>query len=159
MTPQSSRILTRSLLGAVLVFFLLPFTTLTCGGAKLATLNGIQLATGTTLSTRDSLSARAKVETIKPEPLTSVAIIAALAALDLAFLKNRGGRLGSGVAAAFCAITLLAMKMKVDQGTLTQGQGVVGVQWEFGFWMALLAALAGAVLTFSGLKAPDDTPA
>lgn len=159
MTPQSSRILTRSLLGAVLVFFLLPFTTLTCGGAKLATLNGIQLATGTTLSTRDSPSARAKVETIKPEPLTSVAIIAALAALGLAFLKNRGGRLGSGVAAAFCAITLLAMKMKVDQDTLTQGQGVVGVQWEFGFWMALLAALAGAVLTFSGLKAPDDSRA
>jgi len=159
MTPQLNRTFTRSLLGAVLALFLLPFTTLTCGGAKLATLNGVQLATGTALSTRDTLSARAKVETIKPEPLATVAILAALAALGLAFARDRKGRLGSGVAAAFCAITLLAMKMKVDQDTLKQGQGVVGVQWEFGFWMALLAALAGAVLAFIGLKMPDDNQA
>ena len=39
MTPQLNRIFTRSLLGAVLVFFLLPFTTLTCGGAKLVTMH------------------------------------------------------------------------------------------------------------------------
>jgi len=73
MTPQLNRIFTRSLLGAVLVLFLLPFTTLTCGGAKLVTMNG--------------------------------------------------------------------------------------VQWEFGFWMALLAALAGAVVAFIGLKAPGETNA
>ena len=159
MTPQLNRIFTRSLLGAVLVLFLLPFTTLTCGGAKLVTMNGVQLATGTTISTKEPLSARAKVETIKPEPLATVAILAALAGLGLAFIKGKGGRLGSAIAAAFCAITLLAMKMKVDQDTLKQGQGVVGVQWEFGFWMALVAALAGAVLAFIGLNAPGETNA
>ena len=53
----------------------------------------------------------------------------------------------------------MIMKMKVDQDTLKQGQGMVGVQWEFGFWMALVAALAGAVLAFIGLKAPGETRA
>ncbi len=159
MTPQLNRIFTRSLLGAMLVFFLLPFTTLTCGGAKLVTMNGVQLATGTTLSTKEPLSARARVETIKPEPLATLAIVAALAALSLTFIRGKVGRLGSAIAAAFCAITLLAMKMKVDQDTLKQGQGVVGVQWEFGFWMALLAALAGALLAFIGLKSPGETRA
>ncbi len=85
-----------------------------------------------------------------------MAILVALAALGLAFAKTRGGR---GSAAALCAITLLAMKMKVDQDTLKQGQGMVGVQWEFAFWVALVAALAGAVLAFIGLKAPGETRA
>ncbi len=61
MAPQLNRIFTRSLLGAVLVLFLLPFTPLTCGGAKLVTMNGVQLATGTTVSTKEPLSSRAQV--------------------------------------------------------------------------------------------------
>ena len=148
MTPMSNRIFTRSLLGALLVMFLMPFTTLTCGGVKLITLNGVQLATGTTVARNDPFSGQSKEEHIKPEPLAAIAVIIAVVALGLAFLVGNGWKLTSAIASSACALSLLVMKLKIDQDAITQGQGLLSVQWEFGFWIALLTSAGAAVLSF-----------
>lgn len=148
MTPKSTTLFTRSLLGAVLVFFLMPFMTLTCGGAKLITMNGVQLATGTTLESKQPFSGTSKKEQIKPEPLAAIAAIVAIATLGLAFVGGQFGKISSRIGAGACALSLLAMKFKVEDNLLKEGKGVVGLQWEFGFWLALLASIAVVVISF-----------
>jgi hypothetical protein len=128
--------------------FLMPFTTLTCGGAKLITMNGVQLATGTTMESPDAFTGRKKIEKIKPEPLAGVAAVFAVLALALAFLGGKPGKVATAIAAAVCALSLFAMKLKVDQDAIRQGQGMLGVQWEFGFWLAILASIAVIALSF-----------
>lgn len=148
MQPKLNRILTRSFLGAVIVFFLMPFSTLTCGGAKLITMNGVQLATGTTLSNKNPFTGAPKQGKIKPEPLAAAAGVAAVLALLIAFIGGNKGKIGAAVGSSSCALLLLLTKFKVDQNALEKGQGMVGVQWEFGFWLALLAAITAAVIAF-----------
>ena len=147
MTPKSSRIATRSLLGAVIVLFLMPFTTLTCGGAKLITMNGVQLATGATISSQDPVSGRVKNEKIKPEPLAAIAAISTIIALGLAFVGGKVGKISTPVLSGLSALMLLLMKFKVDQNVITQGQEMIAIQWEFGFWLALLASIAVTVIS------------
>lgn len=149
MTPKSNKLLIRGLLGAVLVFFLMPFLTLTCGGGgKLITMSGTQLVTGASLDSKDGYSSSRRSKKIKSEPLAAVAVLAAIAALALAFLRGKAGHLPARIGAAVCALSLLAMKLKVDADVLKQGEGVVTIQWEFGFWLALLAAIGAAVVSF-----------
>jgi hypothetical protein len=154
MPPRTNRIFTRSLLGIVLVMFLLPFSTVTCSGAKLITMNGVQLVTGTTIENKDPFTGRIKTEKIKPEPLAAVAGIVAIIALGLAFVGGKVGKVITAVASAAGAVALLMLKAKVDQDAIRQGQGLMNVQWEFGFWLALLALIAAAVVSFIPDKAP-----
>lgn len=152
MTPQSKRLLTRGLLASILVFFLMPFATVSCGGAKLLTMNGVQMATGTTMTSPSPLGGRPQERKIAPEPLAMVAAVIALLALGLAFTKGQVGLLGAKVGATACAVALLALKFKVDSDAVHQGQGLLLLQWEFGFWLALLAAIGAAVVAFLTTK-------
>lgn len=159
MPPSSKRRLTRSLLGAVLVFFLMPFLTLTCGGQSLITMNGVNLATGRTLESKNPFSGDVQKREIQPEPMVALAALAAVAALGLAFLSKAGsGRTGSMVASGLCVLLLLATKFKVDSDVMKQGEGMVQAQWEVGYWLALLAALAATVLYFIPDPAPEGAP-
>lgn len=159
MPPRSKRFLTRSLLGAVLVFFLMPFLTLTCGGQPLITMNGVNLATGRTLESKNPFSGNVQRREIQPEPMVALAALAAVAALVLAFLAEGGSiRTGSMVASGLCALFLLATKFKVDGDVVKQGEGMVQAQWEFGFWLALIAAIAATVLYFIPDPATEGAP-
>ena len=159
MPPRSKRLFTRSLLGAVLVFFLMPFLTLTCGGQPLITLNGVNLATGRTLESKNPFSGDVQKREIQPEPMVALAALAAVAALVLAFLAEAGStRTGSMVASGLCALFLLATKFKVDGDVMKQGEGMVQAQWELGFWLALLAAIAATALYFIPDQAIAEAP-
>lgn len=153
MPTKRNPILARGLLGAVLLCFLMPFLTLTCGGGKLITMNGINMATGTSISSKDPWSGRVKTEKIQPEILVAVAGLAAIAALGLAFASGRSGQLASMLASSACAASLLLTKFKVEGDVVKQGQGVVGAQWEVGFWLALLGSISAAVVLFMNLRA------
>jgi hypothetical protein len=149
MPVNTKRFLSRGLLIAVLVFFLMPFLTLSCGGAKLVSMSGVNMVVGTTLTSKDPFTDRVKKQEIKPEPMVALALAAAVVAFGIGFFAGKGkGPLGSMVASGACALLLLLAKFKVDADVVKQGQGVVTAEWEMGFWLALLASLALVGLYF-----------
>lgn len=148
MAPRTLRLGHRSLLGLILVLFLMPFVSLTCGGATFATFNGAQLVLGAKIEKKDPFSGRITREILKPEPLALVAALGAAVGLALAFAASKKLRIVSGAASSLTALALLLLKFRMEQQALQKGEGLLGVSWEFGFWLALLAALAASALAF-----------
>jgi hypothetical protein len=142
----------RSLFGAILVCFFMPFLTLSCQSQDLMTLSGVQLGTGATMS-QPSLYGSAQSRQIPAEPLATLVIIAAGTGLATTFvLKHRKDSIGSTAAGAAGAILLLILKSKIDGDILQQGQAMVRVRYEFGFWLAFLLFVAATGLNGWDLK-------
>lgn len=158
-------ILNRSLLGAVLVFFVMPFLTLTCRGGNLMSLTGVQMVVGKTIEDRNPFTNEVKRQEIQPQPLAIGVVLVAGLGLLLTFSGSRGasGEAGkptpSRVSAALAAIGLLFLKLWVDNQVEEKGRGIIGTQWEAGFWMAFLAAAGAFGVTFmEGEAAQDSAP-
>lgn len=152
---MTNRAFTRIVLGASIAFFLMPFTTLTCGGRPFVTLTGLQLATGATLPLESPTSEERTSEgplslrvqrRIDPQPLAGLALLTGLLAFGIGFATGKPKRIASSILAGATALALLGMKLHLDQDILRQGRGLIEAHWRFGFWSALLAALLGAIL-------------
>jgi len=146
MNVKLSRTLVRSVLAGALVLFFLPFLTLSCGQAKLVTLSGVQLATGSSLKVPDRASGGEKVQEIKAQPLASAAAVLAVLGLVLAFLPGVAGKFGPVVTSALVMAACLALKGKVEADLVRENGRMITAQWEFGFWLLILAEAGGIVL-------------
>jgi hypothetical protein len=117
--------------------FFLPFLTLSCGGQRLTTVTGIQLIAGTDVGSPRSSSQ------------TRAAFALGMCALGVLLSLNAWGTVG-GVSAALAgaagAIALLSFKTMSDDEVLRLGHGVIRVQYELGYYLAL-GTLALAALT------------
>lgn len=118
----------------VLVCFFLPFVSISCMGQEVA-LSGVQLVTGSSVGG----------EPVEAEPLAVVAFLCTLAALGLAVRDLRSssgspqGSAGSAVFAALGAVSLLLLKVRIDREAL-----LLDINYEAGFWLALVLLLIGA---------------
>lgn len=120
--------------GLAIFCFVLPFMTMSCPGGRFI-FTGIQMVTGTTVQD----------EKLGAEPLAILALLCAIAGLALSF----GTRdVATGVTGVAGAIALFLLKASVDSKTLEKGGGMVQVSFGFGFWLALLALVAGAALSY-----------
>jgi len=120
--------------GLAFFFFALPFMTMSCPGGQF-TFTGIQMVTGTTV----------QGEKLGAEPLAIVALLCAIAGFALSF----GTRdVATGVIGAAGAFALFLLKVTVDSKTLEKGGGMVQVSFGLGFWLAILALLGGAALSY-----------
>lgn len=131
----------------ILICFPLPFVTFSCGGEKMITLSGIQLITGTDLEKtrppgdmfrQPSFGARSKPERIGPEPFAIGAFTAAAIGLGLSFIRSRRSAIVPAIMGAITAGLLLALKNKIDSDVLREGEGALQVEYNSGFWLALL---------------------
>ena len=143
----------------VLICFFLPFVTVSCGGEKMATLSGVQLITGTSVegsgSSEDVFGTKKETRKVDTEPLAIVALITTLAGLGLSFLKNRRSAIGPAIAGAATVIFLLLLKYKLDSDILTEGEGVLRMEYNFGFWLAFLFSIIAVALNlFLFMKRP-----
>ena len=127
---------------ASILCFLLPFVTVSCGGQKVASFSGIQLATGTAVEQPQMFGPPQK-QKVDPDPSAVVAALAAIAGLGLSFLGARTA-LGPAVSGGIGAISLLFMKSRLDDQIVKQGHGMLQVNYETGFSLTLLLLLAGA---------------
>ncbi len=75
---------------ASILCFLLPFITVSCGGQKVGSFSGLQLATGTTVN-QPQMFGPAQSEKVESEPMATIAILCAVAGLGLSFLRRRSG--------------------------------------------------------------------
>jgi len=152
MNPNKKTMFTRGLLGAVLVFFLMPFMTLSCYGTKVITMSGVTMVVGDSIKSMDPLSGRRQVQKINPEPMAIVALAAAAVALGLAFVGGAAARKATVGVAGACALSLLVLMLKVNADVSKQGKEMLVVQWEIGFRLALLASLGAVVIHFLPAK-------
>jgi hypothetical protein len=126
-----------------LVCFLLPFATFSCGGQKVMSMTGMQMAIGTSIQ-EPQMFGPPKTRRLNPEPLAMLALISVVAGIGLSFLKGKRGILGAAGAGGFGAILLLALKSKIESDVTRQSGGVIQTEWETGFYFTLLLFL-GAV--------------
>ena len=155
MTQKVNLILLRCILGAVLVLFLMPFTRRSDIMGTSMTISGIESALG--LKSSVQISYKIKDHQVafgitKAELGATIAAIAALLALVLTFYKGYMGRILSCLSSIACAVSLLIMKFKMDQNIIKNSDGLITIQWLWGFWLAFLAAILAVVMVL--LKKP-----
>ena len=137
-----------------LVCFFLPFVTFSCQGQTVASLSGIQLATGTKIQ-QPQVFGLPKEHKVDAEPLAAVALLSVLAALVLSFLRGKKWGVGSAALAALGVILLAALKSKLDGDTLRQGEGIVQVSYGAGYYLCLvflLSAVGASIYTLMAGK-------
>jgi len=135
--------------------FLFPFVTVSCNGQKVASLSGMQLATGTSVEQQQVFGPPRK-EKVTAEPLATVALVCALAGLGLSFLGVRAAIAPAG-AGALGALLLVILQSKLNSDITDKGQGMFKVEFEAGYVLVIVffiaAAAWNAYLFFSGRNA------
>jgi hypothetical protein len=77
---MSHKKVSSGLFGLAVIFFILPFITVSCGGQLVLTLNGVQLVTGTSAPTGFPNDPDSRID---PEPLVQLTLLCALVGLVL----------------------------------------------------------------------------
>lgn len=126
-----------------LICFFLPFVTFSCQGQRIASLSGMQLATGTTLQ-QPEMFGPPKTQKIDAEPLALLALLAVLAGMGLSFLKGKKGSAGSAALACLAILFLAALKAKLESDALRQAGGAVQLSFDAGYYFSLVLLLAAA---------------
>ena len=152
---------TPAIYGLTLICFFLPFTHISCEGRKVASLTGIQLVTGT------SVTVEGKTEKIDPEPLAILLLCTAVVglavetrtrALNGNLLKSElfvvglavKTRTRASIIVGVIGLTLLLfLKAEIDSEVLKRGEGVLKAEYAVGFWLMLISFFGAiAINTF-----------
>jgi len=126
--------------GCTLCFFL-PFATVSCGGIKVFSLTGQQLATGTTISQPQAFGP-AQTQKVASDPFAAIAGFCGIAGVALSLIgrKMAAGTAASGVLGA---VSLIVLHSRLEDQIQKQSQGVAQVSFESGYTLALLFLIAG----------------
>ncbi len=124
--------------------FLLPFLSISCAGAHV-TMTGLQLATGSVPSelqsmgiTRQEWNSQNKGG-FSGDSYTVLALLATIGGLVITLASGPWVRKATLTLATAAALLLSATRMSILTDSLKEGQGLVTVQFELGFWLAFLA--------------------
>jgi hypothetical protein len=135
-----------SVFGLTLILFFLPFVTVSCPGAKF-TFSGVQLAVGTTVQ-EPQMFGPPKHRRIDGDPLALAALVCAVVGIAAAFLPAGPSRVLSALAGVGGTVLLLALKSKIDGEVSRQAMGLFEVEYDIGYWGALLGYCAGFLSSF-----------
>lgn len=126
----------------IFICFFLPFSHISCAGEKVATLTGVQLVTGTTIEGPSSaFGEKEETEKIDPEPLALLTLIITIIGFGVSFLEGRKSTLFAALVGGLGSVSLLCLKAKIDNEVLREGEGILRVEYGFGFWLILLLFL------------------
>ncbi len=134
-----------AIFGIVLVCFFLPFITVSCQGQKITTLTGIQLVTGTTIE-QPSMFGKKQVQKVSGEPLAALVFLCAAFGLGSSFIKGKKSAIAPAAAGGIGLISLLMLKLKLDNEILREGKGMLELEYGVGFWVVLILFLIAIVL-------------
>jgi len=121
-----------AILGFALICFILPWAEISCQGHKVATVNGFQLATGTTI----------EGQKVKGEALAVFTLLSAIVGLALCFIKDKGRTLGVIVSSGVGIATILLLKLKLDGDILREGRGIIQLSYGAGYYLILISFLS-----------------
>jgi hypothetical protein len=155
-----TRIVGTGLFVVVLVSFLMPWASVECAGMQVQ-------ATGLDMAVGRDVSAGGDTQEVGIEPLAALALLLGFVGVALFFARNRGGNIGRIATGVLGAVVLVALKFKAenDLRAALQGSGQFGdmsglftINWEIGFWVALLAFILAAGVHALELAAGDRLP-
>jgi hypothetical protein len=173
------RLLSPAGFGLVLIFFLLPFLTVSCGSgdSKIqSSFTGLALATGgdPSVANTEPLKAGQLVaifaDSLHPEPLMLLAALAVFAGMAVAFLRDRVTHHGASLVLAILACGLLVAEIRHAPSRIIAVLATVGsdsgpttpVGWtmrpQFGFWLATGALVVLAASHASALVRATQRP-
>lgn len=154
MKTQSKK-LSPALFGLTLICFCMPFVTISCQEQKIMEFNGVQLATGTTIK-QPTFNGPAKEEKIAGNPLAGLAIVAGVVGLGTSFIKAKKAAVAPAGSGAAGSILLLMLKSTLDNEIVKQGQGLLLVNYGFGFWLAFLLFVASTIVNVYSVVQPSN---
>lgn len=137
----------------VIVLFcsIMPFTSISCGQQKITTMTGVQLSTGMTLNIAG------EEQKMDPNPSIMAAFAcAALAAIVLLISKSKPAFAVALLSAVAGTGSLIFFKIKMDEYVAKEGQGMIGVVYEPGFWICLALFVIGIVVSGMGASVEKD---
>lgn len=109
------------------------------------TLSGIQLATGGSAASAQMLGDM-KQEQADPAPLAGLAFVCGVLGLGLGFVRRRRGAIAPAACGALGAVLLLLLKSKIEGAMAAEGQGIIRVEYEMGFYALVTLFLAAVAL-------------
>jgi hypothetical protein len=157
MENRSMKITPALLCFGVFCFFL-PFISVSCGGQKLMSFTGIQLATGPTYQ-EPTMFGPAQTKKIDPEPLAYLALGAGIIGALLGFINGKPGQMLAGVCGTIGLVMLIMLKFKLESDLAKQP--VLQINYETGYWGAGFVYLAGVLSSIffsSQVKRPLPAP-
>lgn len=151
--------------GIIIFCFVLPFVNLTCSGQTVMTLTGFQLITGADFepnmfnqqnmfNEHGMQNQAASNEKVESQPMALLAIIAAFLGLLFSSVKKKLTALISMIISVLGAIFLLALKINMDGDASSSGEGIVQLEYQFGYWFSFLLFIAAAVMQWMIFKEP-----
>jgi len=141
-----------------MVCFFLPFVTLSCAGERIESFTGFQLVAGTELK-QPGFFGQVETQKVSPEPLAFLAFLCIVAGLGSSFFSGRKPTGAAAIGGGLGFLLLLALRFKLDGDVARQGQGMIQVSYELGFYLAtilflLAASLSAYFLFFEGKPIP-----
>ena len=153
--------------GVIILLFFLPFVNLSCSGQTIMSLSGFQLITGAdykansmfgeTTTSETTTSETKADEKIDSQPLALFALLAAVIALALSFVKMRTMSLVNIVLSALGAIFLILLKINMDGDAKLSAQAVITLDYQFAYWLSIILFIGAAVVQWKIFA--DDGPA
>jgi len=141
--------------GLIVFMFLMPFINVSCNGIFNATLSGMDLATGTTIEMKDPDGGLVEQKELDAQPLAAIALGAAILGLLIGFVRGKPARYANAIAGGVGALFLLLLKSDFDRQVMKEGDGMFTVNYEMGFWVAMLLFIAAIV---AGIYAASVSP-
>jgi len=137
------------LLGVAILAFFLPWTTLSCGGQKLYTFSGIDLAIGQTIKIPKDLLDNKKVKEVNTrEGVATIAFIVGIAGLLAGFLikKEQIQKVILSVCGGSSGILLYLLKNRLSNEVSAQGGKIIDINYHFGFYASMVLFLAVCII-------------
>ena len=137
--------------GVIILLFFLPFVNLSCSGQKIMSLSGFQLITGSEYKADSMFGETTEGEVkenkeIESQPLALIALLAAVIALAVSFIKKRITAIINIVISICGGIFLLLLKFNLDSDVELSGQNLIQLEYQFAYWLSLILFIAGAVV-------------
>jgi hypothetical protein len=147
--------------GIIILLFFLPFVNLSCSGQTIMSLSGFQLITGADYQPNSMFGENKEGEVkadekIDSQPLALFALLAAVIALAISFVKTRTMSLVNIVLSVLGAIFLILLKINMDGDSKLNGQAVITLDYQFAYWLSIILFIAAAFVQWKIFA--DDGP-
>lgn len=138
--------------GLILILFLMPFINVSCGGMINIPLSGMDLASGTTIETKDPFSGKKDNHKVNAEPFAAVALGAAVLGLLAGFANGKPARIVNAISGGAGVIFLLLLKNKMARDLMREGGWMLSITYEAGFWMVMVLFMLAAGLSIYSIS-------
>lgn len=143
-------------MGFALILFLLPWISLSCGGQKVFTFSGTDMAIGKTIEPPQAFGKQVKQTT--REWKATLALIAGIigAIAGFAVKEARVRQIFLISSGSIGGISLFLLRNKLNTVIFKEAGGMVAIDYHFGFWAAMLLFFGVGILNVLSLKGVPD---